>query len=271
MTRLVIDSFMVNDELNMLQCRLEELGDTVDYFVAVEADVDHQDHPKPFHLTENLGRFSQWADKLIVVQAKGLPTIDEAPDPWARELGQREHVWTGLEQIGAGPNDVILHGDIDEIPTAVAARNIRPRGFLALGQRAHFWSCRWLYPPGWQGTVATTVGHLSMMRERLREKYEPRAQYEGAFASMRNARNAAPCLPDAGWHLSWLGGADRAMQKVGSFCHPEVEERIVAGLASDKFLQEGVHVDGVQMVRCEVDSTFPRYVFEGRCPPSWLL
>jgi beta-1,4-mannosyl-glycoprotein beta-1,4-N-acetylglucosaminyltransferase len=250
---VIIDTFMINNELDMLQCRLEEIGDAVDYMVAVEANVDHQDHPKPYHLTNNLDRFADWKDKLVVVRAKDLPTARQAPDPWAREHAQREWVAEGLSWLGPQANDVILHGDIDEIPTAVVARNIRPQGFVTLEQRGHFWSCRWLYPQPWPGTVAARVRDIR------------------GFAAMRTLRTSAKALPNSGWHLSWLGGAPEALRKVGSFCHPEVEDQIREGLHSDRFLVNGIHVDGKVMTRVEIDDSFPRYVREGRCPKSWLL
>ena len=40
---MIFDAFMFNDELDMLEMRLTELSGAVDFFVAVEADVDHQD------------------------------------------------------------------------------------------------------------------------------------------------------------------------------------------------------------------------------------
>lgn len=249
----VIDSFMFNNELDLLECRLVEIADAVDYVVAVEADVDHQDHPKPFHLSENLDRFEQWQDKLVVVRATGLPTARDFPDPWAREHAQREYTFQALRELDVQPDDVILHGDLDEIPTAVACRNVRPKGFVSFTQRGHFWSCRWLYGP-WQGTVAA------------------RARDIRTFGAMRDARNITPTrLPNAGWHLSWLGGGEVARAKVGSFCHPEVEARIIDGLADESFLRDGIHVDGVKMTRCEVDRSFPKWIREGRCPESWLL
>jgi hypothetical protein len=251
---LVIDSFMVNNELDMLECRLEEIGDAVDYVIAVEADVDHQDHPKPYHLTENLDRFAAWKDKLVVVRAKDLPTFAENDDAWSREHAQREWVAEGLSWLDVHDDDVILHGDIDEIPTAVVARNIRPTGFTTVEQRGHFWSCRWVYPKPWPGTVVARAGDIK------------------SFAAMRTLRTAAKVFPGpGGWHLSWLGGADVAMQKVNSFCHPEALDTIVTGLESNRFLADGVHVDGLKMTRVDIDSSFPKYVREGRCPESWLL
>jgi hypothetical protein len=255
---MVVDSFMINDELEMLECRLHEIGDVVDYVIAVEADVDHQDHPKPFYLTENLDRFSEWEDKLVVVRATGLPTVAASPDPWSREHAQREFVGVGLHRIDAPSDAVVMHGDVDEIPTRVAARNLRPSGLTSLAQRGHFWSCKWLYPMPWMGTVAGRLGSIQ------------------SFGAMRDTRNIAPSIPNAGWHLSWMPKAgmsveEAALAKVGSYCHPEVTDRIVSGLATNRFLVDGVHVDGVKMTRCEIDASFPRYVREGRCPESWLI
>jgi hypothetical protein len=241
------------------------LYDAVDWFVAVEADVTHQDVHKPFYVSEQLDRFAPFKDKLHVVRATGLPTLKQDADPWAREHAQREFIVAGLQDIGAQADDIILQSDVDEIPRALHARNVRPSGLLSFNQRAHFWSCRWLYPPGWQGTVAATAATVARLGS-------------SPFGKMRDSRNTAPSPPflrDAGWHLSWMpvGGrssSETAKAKVGMFCHPEVEERILSGIDEDRFLGGGRHVDGVQMVRCEIDETFPKYVCDGLCPESWL-
>ena len=283
---LVIDTFMVNDEFDLLECRLEEMAPAVDWFIAVEADVDHQGHGKPFHLTDNLDRFAAWKDKLVVVQASGLPTSEHAADPWAREWAQRDWVWEGLRRIGAQPHDIVLHGDVDEICRPLYARNVRPkpREFVTFEQRGHFFAVDWLHPDPWGGTVAVTVGTASACGQRLEvddELYHP-----GSWQIVRNQRNGLMAvnfssydlgggwrhtiLDDAGWHFSWLGGQERAFKKLGSFCHPEVADRITEGLTSDQFLREGWHVDGRKMSAVDVDETWPQYIFDRRCPPEWF-
>lgn len=255
---MIVDTVMFNREFEILEARLLELENVPSLVtVCVEADVDHQDHPKPFHLTENLGRFDAWRDRLVVVRATGLPTAVEAPDPWAREMAQREHAIKALAALELAPDDVILHGDVDEIPTVLAVRNVKPRGMVAFEQRGHFWAVDWLWPQPWRGTVATTVrGFMS-------------------FNAMRNSRNTARSIPEAGWHLSWLPQGEEtseetALAKVGSFCHPEVKDRIVAGIAEGRFLADGMHVDGARMIPVDVDDSWPRYIREGRCPKSWF-
>lgn len=249
----VFDTFMFNNEFDLLECRLYELQNIPNLVhIAVEANVDHQDHPKDFHLSENLERFAPWADRLHVVKAKGLPPKTLDPDPWAREHAQREFTRQGLDALKAQPDDIVLHGDVDEIPTALVVRNVRPDGFVSFEQRGHFWAVDWLYPLPWHGTVAGRVGNVT------------------SFGLMRDMRNVVRKLPNAGWHLSWLGGAEVAQAKVNSFCHPEVEARIKDGLASDKFLRDGWHVDGQRMTPVDVDKSWPKWVAEGKCPANWF-
>lgn len=275
---------MVNDELDMLQMRLEEMSPAVDWFVAIEADVDHQNHPKPYHLSANLDRFAPWKDKLIVVQATDLPTSEHAGDPWAREWAQRDWTWEGLEQVpDLADTDVVLHGDIDEICRPLYVRNVRPRfkEFIGFGQRMHCFAVDWQHPDPWGGTVAVTVETAHACG--LRTVIDGQVYHPGPWQVVRNQRNGIvganfdhlgagwryTPLSESGWHFSWLGGQDAAQRKLGSFCHPEVADRVEAGLASDRFLRDGFHVDGTRMFAVEVDETWPAMVVERRCPESW--
>lgn len=266
----VIDTFPAHDELDMLEMRLTELYDAVDYFVCVEADVTHQDAPKPYYISENLERFAPFEDKLIVVRAKGLPTVEEDDDPWARELAQRGYAWGGLEQIpDLNDDDIVLHGDIDEIPRALHVRNVRPAPgwFVSFQQRMHCFAIDWLHPDPWFGTVAGTVATVASVGDSV-----------NAFARVRDKRNRwsqpgsrvnPQPLVDAGWHFTWLGGRDASLKKVGSFCHPEVADYTLIGLEDDLFYREGLHVDGRKQSPCEIDDTYPRWIVEGHAPAAW--
>lgn len=251
MTSRIWDVFMINDELDMLECRLVELQDVPNLVhVAIEADVDHQDHQKPFHVTENLSRFDPWGGRLRVVRATGLPTHEQDPDPWARELAQREYGRLGM--TGAEAEDVVLHGDLDEIPRPVVVRNVRPQGFVAFEMACYSMAVDWQHPDPWRGTVAGRFGFVQ------------------SFAEMRGMRNFAKALPNAGWHLGWLGGVDAQLRKLGSFCHPEIADRTLEGIEANLFLAEGWHVDGKKLIPVDVDKSFPRWIRERRCPEAWF-
>lgn len=265
---LIVDTFPINDEMDMLECRLTEIFDAVDYCVAVEADVTHQDNPKPYYLTENLDRFAAFKDKLIVVRASGLPTVEEDPDPWARELGQREHVATGLEQIGVSSNDIILHGDLDEIPRALFVRNVRPAPgwFVTFHQRMHCFAVDWQHPDPWFGTVAARAATISALGDapfaRVRDK-------RNRWSQPGSQVNPQP-LVESGWHLSWLGGRDAGLRKLGAFCHPEIADRTQTGLEADLYYREGYHVDGRRQQAVDVDDTWPKWIVDGHAPQSWF-
>lgn len=255
----VIDCFPFNNELDLLECRLTELADAVDAFVLVEARVDHQDHPKPLWYADHKERFQPWADKIVHVIAGPLPTKAQDDDPWAREHAQREYIADGLNRLDVTDDDVILQSDVDEIPRALQARNVRPPGLWTFGQRGHFFAVDWLYPLPWYGTVAATVRTL--------KRFE-----RTPFAYMRDTRLTAECPPhlqDAGWHLSWLGGPSAAIAKVGSFCHPEVKDRIVDGLETNLFYRDGFHVDGHKMTPVDVNEEWPKWIRDGNAPTDW--
>jgi hypothetical protein len=249
-------------ELLLLECRLTELFDVVDAFVIVEATTDHQDHPKPLNYMENRERFAAWQDKIVYIVADGLPSKSEDDWSWAREHAQREWIAKGLGELDIEDDDIVLQSDLDEIPHPLTVRNIRLRGTTAASfrQRGHFWAIDWLYPPGWSGTVAMRAGAIESLRR-------PNC---GPFTAMRDKRNANPLqLPNAGWHFSWLGGPEAARRKVGSFCHPEVEDKILWD--PERYWREGWHVDDVKMVPVDVDATWPKWMQNpANVLESWL-
>jgi hypothetical protein len=245
------DAFMLHDELDVLECRLYELQDVPNLtHVIVEANVTHQDRPKPSYFLDHADRFAPWKDRIVHVWATGLPTFEENPDPWAREHAQREHIARGLK--GAAAGDVIIQSDVDEIPKSIVVRNLRPRGAVALEQRCFSMAVDWQHPEPWRGPVATTVANVR------------------TFTAMRDARNFAPHLPNAGWHLGWLGGQDAQLRKLNAFCHPEIAPKTLKGIGANTFLADGFHFDGAKLIPVDVDDTWPRWIVEGRCPPTWF-
>ncbi len=256
----IIDTFMFNDELDMLECRLTEIGDIVDHVVLVEADTTHQDTPKPYHYSENADRFAAWADKITVVHATGLPAKGEDSDPWNRENAQREWIGVGLDAIGVASTDLIFQSDVDEIPRRIAMRNVRPDGMLAFGMRFHPFAVDWRHPEDWRGTVVAPARAIKDLGDRR-------------FSRMRDCRNIAPCPPylrDAGWHFTWVGGNAYAQRKLHAFCHPEIIGRTQGPLDDDLYYVDGWHVDGTKLHPVDVDGTWPEWITSRRCPSHWF-
>lgn len=250
--RVIYDTFMFGDELDILECRLREMESVPDLkHVIVEADVAHRGYSKPLWYAENRERFSAWGDRIVhvSVSADELPRGD---DPWSRELAQREFAKRGLE--GAGWHDVVLHGDCDEIPRADVLLEAMAEGGMpfVLAQRLCQYAADWVHPFTWQGTVVT------------------RARSVGSFAQLRGMRNSLHRVADGGSHLSWMGGTDAHVAKLESHCHLEMTLATEEALRLGVWLREGMHSDGHKLAGVDVDSTWPQWVHKRECPESWF-
>jgi Glycosyltransferase family 17 len=195
--------FMLNSELDMLECQLFENYDRVHRFIVVEATLTHQGGFKPLHYAVNEARFAPYADKIIHVVCDYLPTREQVADPWVRERMQRD---AGLASFMpyTEPDDIVIVSDVDEIPSSAAfAQDPQP----VLGGNIYL-----------RFATADTPGGPGVMQVLVRA---------GAVSSvdqLRQRREGFPSYDQAGWHLSWFGGQAAIREKLHSFCHLETFE-----------------------------------------------
>ena len=192
--------FMLNWELDMLECALFENYDRVHRFVVIEAPLTHQGRPKPLYYDENRARFAAYGDKIIHVVCDYLPTYEQVPDPWVRERMQRD-AGMAAYMPQAEPDDIVIISDLDEIPSTAAFLQ-DPRPYLGGCIDLRF-------------ATVDTPGTPGVMQVLARA---------GAVASadqLRQQREMFPRYDRAGWHLSWLGGQDRIREKANCFAHLE--------------------------------------------------
>ena len=120
--RKVYDTFRYNDEDELLETRLEENFAVVDYFVVVESPMAFTGIRKEmaFAAAVAAGKYAKWMAKIIHVTCdlSHIVTPDDNEKNhfrgWAREFATTDCVLFGLGQ--AGPDDIVLYGDTDEIP-----------------------------------------------------------------------------------------------------------------------------------------------------------
>lgn len=244
----VWDCVMLRDELDMLQLRLEELDATGAVTVVVEATRDHQGHPKPLHFAENSARFARWNDRIRHIVVTDLP---EHPNPWVREHAQRDTALAALQD--AADDDLVLIADIDEIPDPGIFELTFDGPALTLVQRVCVFAVDWAHVPELT-SVLTTAAH---------------ARTVGSLAKIRDNRGAYPQVHNAGWHFSWLGGPEACLEKTDAFCHLESRDIVREGIRSGDFIQRG-QWDVAELMPVNVDHTWPRMIYESRCPPSWF-
>jgi beta-1,4-mannosyl-glycoprotein beta-1,4-N-acetylglucosaminyltransferase len=107
--------FMFCNEYELLKMQLEELYDSVDYFVIAESCETFRGTSKPYNFKDHEYLYEKYLKKIIYVPIKSqnfLGTGNDLVDPFTRENWQRNHLAIGLKH--ANRQDIIVHSDCDE-------------------------------------------------------------------------------------------------------------------------------------------------------------
>ena len=238
----VFDCILFNQEHDMLECRLSEIGDVIDKIIVVESTTTFMGQPKPHGI--DLDRFYKWRDKIH------YETYEPNPNQlgWAAEHAQRDHLFVALQQFSPEAQDIVTVADCDEIwnPTDI--------NLLKLGWHGYIMQ-RMVMSAYWRLTDEITM------------VAGPYGQRTGGAQHMRSNRERLPNL-NSGWHVSWMGGPEWAANKMRSFSHQDL---MVAD--PDSFMaknyQWGRSIRGEMLWEQGMNETYPAYIREGLAPESW--
>ena len=215
----VIDSFIFFNEIELLKIRLDLLYDSVDHFVICESDTTFTGKPKELNFLRMQHEFTPWLDKIIYTVHRAAGAA--AASAWDVEVAQRNHI--ASELLKFDDDDVAMLTDVDEIwdPEVVAplARHPGLPGGVRLLMKFHYFylNCRgvgpantqWLYP---------FCARISTIRSNP-DLHQLRTSGE------------MPALNHAGWHFSYLGGAQKFVEKLDAFSHQELNTEEFRNLA----------------------------------------
>jgi beta-1,4-mannosyl-glycoprotein beta-1,4-N-acetylglucosaminyltransferase len=227
---MIVDTFMFYNELDVLEIRLATLDPYVDFFVLVEAEVNHVGGDKELFFEKNKDRFSKWIRKIrhIVVKKDECPTDT---NPWSREKYQRECILRGL--TGLPDDTLVMISDVDEIPDMTMFRwEHLPHRVISLHMWMYQYNFNFLFTgEPWVGTVVTC---MELVRTH-------------GVNFFRDNRWKFPTQRFCGWHLSSFGDEKHVLNKMKTFAHAlddnahkhlQTEENI------KQWIQEGKHLDG---------------------------
>ena len=110
---MIYDCFTFDDEIRLLEIRLNELEDTVNHFVLVESTVTFNNLPKPLYYDLNKRSFERWNNKIIHVVVNDSPI---SINPRTIQSFQFNAIKRGLSTIQNTPGDYIFLSNIEEIP-----------------------------------------------------------------------------------------------------------------------------------------------------------
>ncbi|MFK7751068.1 MAG: hypothetical protein AB8B51_00830 [Sedimentitalea sp.] len=209
----VFDCFPLFNEVDLLELRLNELWDVVDFFVIVEARKTFTDNPKTLCLTENNDRFAKYMDKIRYVV---LDVFPEGLGNWGREEYQRNYIIEGLSDIA--PDDILILSDLDEIPRAEAVANvvaggIRPSEVYCFSLECYSFYLNLRVNKRWerQGPRMIRAGDLNDFQSLRRVLAPAKGLGRNVMRQIKSSRQMKRwvrriMVHDGGWHLTWMGG-----------------------------------------------------------------
>lgn len=258
----IYDCFTFNNELDLLELRLEEMNAGVDHFVIVEADNTFQGNVKPLYLKENWNRFSKWHDKIIHVVVSDMPNNGNA---WHNEHHQRNSIMRGL--VNADADDFIIVGDVDEILRSTTLELLKTEPRDLVGFRMPYFNFRLNYMlvkdketyHVW--SVGARKKYLSPNPENFRNK---RFGLQGLGYNHNDGR--VKIYEHAGWHFTYLGDSEWIKNKIKSFAHSELNRQdVLDHIDVEDMMNRGVGfnpLNPLPFIKVKLDDYFPKVVLE---------
>jgi len=201
----VIDCFTFYNELEMLDFKLRELEDVVDYFVIVEATTTYSGNNKPLYFQMNKHRYNKYINKIIHIVVDDLPNNNNA---WDNEFYQRTCIHRGIEKIPKlADSDIIIIEDCDEIPDSkqlniIKHMDIHEPFSLEMDMYYYNLTCRggkWYHSKILPYSIYKTINDPQKIR------------------FINNCRYISQC----GWHFSYFGNPQFIVNKLKNFSHQE--------------------------------------------------
>lgn len=275
--RALVNGLVFNHELDLLDIRVKELGDAVDYYVIVESNYTYFGSPKDLHLRSNLsaGFLREYRHKIITL-AVGFYNYGDG-DPWAPENYFRTTIWReGQHRFPhLRDDDLFWISDADEIADRDVLLFLKHHdGYgepVALTLRwflyGFFWENRQPVDVGGVCTVAfmrSVYGNDSLMLRGLRKFRPLRLPKTGTFQEMWTVKGTA--LRYAGWHCSWCFNAQGIQVKLASAQRDDGIRWGDFANATDLAYIESLRKNGEyfdrkqELRRCDPNDTAPAYV-----------
>lgn len=235
----IYDSFLFFNELDLLDIRLNLLNDYIDKFVLVESTVTFSGKSKKLYFNDNKNYFSNYLHKIIHI------IVDDTPDnfinlellnnpnntkdkiknkifnyinqssgwnknenQWGREMYQRESMFNGL--IDCNDEDAIIVSDLDEIPNPEEINN-KTNGVYDFRQKMFYYNLNTLKEENWSGPKILPYKTL----------------IKSSINDVRQNKITTNIVNNGGWHLSFMGGENRIIEKIEAYAHQEFNNQYI--------------------------------------------
>lgn len=201
----IFDCFTFFNEKELLELRLMEYYDYVDYFVIVEATKTHTGKPHQPILNSLKPQLEKYWDKIIHIIVKDLPDYS-SDNIWTAENFQRNAIERGLNGI-AKKGDAIFVSDCDEFWNVDKLNECIGCEYPKVFEQDlfYYWvnckqNCKW------NGTCYAPYGFMTPQEMRNYARFNEKPNI----------------IQNGGWHYSYMGGAERIKEKVDNIAESEI-------------------------------------------------
>lgn len=202
---MIIDTFPFNDELDMLDIRLAITEPYVDRWIISEANRTFSGLEKPYHLSDNIAQFDRYRDRIEIIQLE----IAHDQINWACENRMRQGLSPALDQCAG--DDVIIHGDLDEVINPVEFDNIldvmtQHRQPVSCTMDMYIYRFNQRVNRRWGGSVVSQRSWFQDCQQ----------LYKGNNVKRKDRSHCVSLDRAVGWHWTWIGPDERIRNKVQS-------------------------------------------------------
>jgi beta-1,4-mannosyl-glycoprotein beta-1,4-N-acetylglucosaminyltransferase len=255
----IYDLFTFNNELDLLEIRLNELDSVVDQFVICESTVTHSNQPKPLYFANNRERFRKFLHKIDLVIFDNVKKTDS----WSIENDHRRALSEKIP-VNLNDEDILLLSDLDEIPSKKTLEKLKT---MDEGQFP-VTLCYSMYSGSFHNHVISPENQLHN-DSTVAIKY---SQYKKNtdLQHYRNIRSQSlPRIYDAGWHFTSMSGPKNVLKKIQSFAHNEYRDSGIVFNEEDidKNIKEGKDIFGrigYVIEKVPVNKSFPEYLVKNQ-------
>lgn len=266
---MVYDLFPFFNELDILRLHLEVMDPYVDRFVIEEAKYTFSGQPKELCFETYKDMFSPWLHKIEYI------VVDELGDDLKtheRDYFQKNHLALGLTD--AKDDDVIIFGDVDEIPNPDVIKeiveNFNPDKVYHLRQRMFY---VYLNMEEISGKLLSITGDFPDVDRKMwlgTKVLSKRNIPEDGIIRIREFSVDNPKsvrIDNGGWHFGYMGSlhetnvANRIGVKVVAAAHQEYNTEDILKEAKDRLiLGQDMFGRDAKFQRVDIDDSYPEWL-----------
>jgi len=251
----IFDCFTYCGEDELLQLRLQELSNKIDYFIIIESSKYHSGKGKDQLF--DISKFYRYKDKIRYFYLKEMPQHDG--NNWTYENYQRNQISKGL--YDAKNEDIILVSDVDEIPnldnelykksdSCIFLQNFYYYKFNILCYDGLKWNNKW---PGSKSIKFKYFKNAQSVRE-LRVKNIPVWRIDQKIKRK--------IINNGGWHFSYLMSPEKIVKKIENFAHKEFKSFSNIKLIKQAILEKKdiFSRSDLKFKVVEIDNSYPKTI-----------